>query len=62
MCDKEETVKGFCYLGNILNIIGGCEAGVIKRTRLGWKKFRERGEILFEKRFIFPIKRKVYKS
>ena len=48
MCDEVETVKGFCYLGNRLNASGRCEAA---RTRVGWKKFRECGEILFKKRF-----------
>ena len=26
LCDKEETVNGFCYLGETLNPSGGCEA------------------------------------
>ena len=43
MCDKVETVKGFCYLGNRLNAGGECEAAVTARTRVGWKKFRECG-------------------
>ena len=54
MCDKVETVKGFCSLGNRLNASGGCEAAVSARTRVGWKKFREFkecGEILIGKRF-----------
>ena len=59
-CDEVETVKGFCYR---LNASGGCEVAVIARTRLGWKKFRESGEILFEKkRFSLQIKGKTYKS
>ena len=58
MCDEVETVKGFCYLGNRLNIGGGCETAV----RLGWKKFRDCGEILFEKRFSLWMNGKVYKS
>ena len=33
-------VKGFCYFGNRLNAIGGCEAAVTARTTLEWKKFR----------------------
>ena len=49
MCDEVETVKEFCYLGNRLNASGGCEVAVTARTRLGWKKFRECGEILFGK-------------
>ena len=32
------------------------------RTRLGWKKFRDCGEILLGKRFSLRMKGKVYKS
>ena len=32
------------------------------RTRVGWKKFRECGEILFGKRFSLQIKGKIYRS
>ena len=62
MCDEVETVKGFCYLGNRLNASGGCEVAVTARTRLGWKKFRECGEIRFGKRFSLRMKGKIYKS
>ena len=57
MCDEMETVKGFCYRDDRLNASGGCETAVTARTRLGLKKFRECGEILFRKRF-FADKRK----
>ena len=49
MCNEVETVKEFCYLGNRLNVSGRCEATVTGRTRLGWKKFRECGEIILQK-------------
>ena len=62
MCDKVETVQGFCYHGNRFNVSGLCEAAVTARTRLGWKKFRECGEILFGKRFSLLMKGKIYKS
>ena len=61
MCDEVVTVKGFCYLGNRLNASGGCEVTVTARTRLGWKKFRECGEILFGKRFFLQMKGKTYR-
>ena len=51
ICDEVETVKRFCYLGDRLNASRGCEAAVTVRTRLGWKKLKECGEILFGKRF-----------
>ena len=59
MCDEVETVKGFCYLGNRLNVSGECEAAVTARTRLVWKKFKKCQEILFEKRFSLRMKGKV---
>ena len=57
-CDEVETLKGFCYLGDRLNASGGCEAAVTARTRLGWKKFRECGEILFGKKILLANERK----
>ena len=36
LCDKGETVNGFCYLGDRLNASGGCEAAVTARVRIGW--------------------------
>ena len=62
MCDELDTVKGFFYLGDRLNVSGGCEAAVTARTRLGWKKFKECVEILFGKRFSLQMKGKIYKS
>ena len=62
MCNEVETIKGFCYLGNSLNASGECETAVTARTRVGWKKFRECDEILFEKRFSLRVKGKIYKS
>ena len=59
---KWKLVKEFRYLGNRLNGSGGCKATVTARTRMGWKKFRECGEILFGKRFSLQMKGKVYKS
>ena len=56
MCDEVEIVKGFCNLGNLgnlgnrLNASGGCEAAMTAKTRMGWKKFKMCGEILFQKK------------
>ena len=41
LCEKVETVKGFCYLGDKVNAGGGCEAAVTASARIGWVKFRE---------------------
>ena len=35
LCDKVETVKGFCYLADRMNASGGCEAAVTSRMRIG---------------------------
>ena len=35
LCDEEEIVGGFAYLGDIVNAGGGCEAAVTVRTRYG---------------------------
>ena len=35
LCHEVETVNGFCYLGDILNANGGCEAAVTARVRIG---------------------------
>ena len=47
LCDKVETVNGFCYLGDGLNASGGCEAAVSARVKIGWVRFRECGDLLF---------------
>jgi len=62
LCDGIETVKGFCYLGDRLNATGGSEVDVTARTRIGWVKFREYGEVLYGKRFSLKLKGKVYQS
>ena len=46
LCDEVESVKGFCYFGDKLNASGRCETAVRSRVRMGWKKFRECGEML----------------
>ena len=55
-------LKGFCDLVDRLYASVRCEAAVTARTRVGWKKFRECGEILFGKRFFLRMKGKIYKS
>ena len=59
---KSWKLKGFYYFGDRLNASGRREATVTARTRVGWKKFRECGEILFGKRFSLWMKGKIYKS
>ena len=57
-----ETVGGFTYLGDRVSAGGGCEAAVTSRTRCGWVKFRECGELLYGRRFPLKLKGAVYMS
>ena len=41
---------------------GGCETTVTARTRCGWVKFRECGELLYGRRFHLRLKGAVYRS
>ena len=43
LCEKVQTVRGFCYLGDRVNTGGGCEAAVTARARIGRVKFRGAG-------------------
>ena len=52
LCERMETVRGFCYLGDKLNASDGCEAAVTARTRIGWVKFKEWGELLNSKKVL----------
>ena len=48
ICYKEVTVR--------VSAGGGCEAAVTARTRCGWAKCRECGNLLYSRRF--PLKMK----
>ena len=52
----------FTYLGDRVSVGGGCEAAVTARTRCGWVKSRECGEMLYGWRFLLKLKGTVYKS
>ena len=60
--DQIDFVKSFCYLGDKLNASGGSEAAVTARTRIGWIKCRECGELLYGKKFLLKMKGKTYQS
>ena len=62
LCDEVETVREFTYLGDRVSTGGGCEAAVTARTRCGWVKFREFGELLYSRRFPLMLKGAVYES
>ena len=50
-------MKSFCYLKDRLNASGGSETAVTARTRIGWIKFRECGELLYGRKFLLKIKK-----
>ena len=59
LCDEVETACEFTYLGDRVSAGGGCEAA---RTRCGWVKFRECGELVYGRRFPLRPKGAVYES
>ena len=60
--DQVDFVKSFSYLGDRLNASGGSEAAVTARTKIGWIKFRECGELLYGRKFSLKMKRRIYQS
>ena len=45
-----------------MNASGGSEAAVTARTRVGWIKFRECGELLYGRKFSLKMKERNYQS
>ena len=62
LCGEVETVREFTYLGDMVNAGGGCETAVIARTRYGWVKLRECGDLLYYRRFPLMLKGAVCES
>ena len=62
LCDEVETVGELTYLGDWVSAGGGCEAAVTVKTRCGLVKFRERSELLYDRRFPLKLKAAVYWS
>ena len=60
--DQVDLVKSFCHLGDRLNASGGSKAAVTARTRIGWIKFRECGELLNGRKLSLKIKGRIYQS
>ena len=48
---RSGLLKSFRSLADWLNARGGSEAAVTARTRIGWIKFRECGELLYGREF-----------
>ena len=60
--DQMELAKSFCYLGDRLNARGGSEVAMTARTKLGWVKFREYGELLNGRMLSLKTKGQIYRS
>ena len=60
--DQVDFVKRFGYLRDRLNASGGSEAAVTARTRIGWIKFRDCGELLYGRKFLVKMKGRIYQS
>ena len=60
--DQVDFVKSFCYLGDRLNANDGSEAAVTARTRIGWIKFGECGELLYGRKNSFKLKGRIHQS
>ena len=57
-----ETLREFTYIGDRMSAAGGYEAAVTARTRCGWAKLRECGDLLYGRRFPLKLKGAVHKS
>ena len=57
-----KTLQEYTYLGNRVSACGGCEAAVTRRTRCGWVKSMECGELLYCRRLHLKLKGTVYRS
>ena len=60
--DMVDFVKSFCYLGDRLNASVGSEAAVTARTRIGWIKFRDCGDLLYGRKFLLKMKGRICRS
>ena len=58
--DKVKIVMEFIYRGDRVSAGGGCEAAVTARTRYGWVKLRECGELHYFRRFPLKMKGALY--
>ena len=59
---ESKFVSELTYLGDRVSAGGGCVAAVAARTRCGWVKFRESGELCCGRGFPLRLKGAVYES
>ena len=62
LSDEVETVLEITYLGAMVSAGGGCEAAVTARTRCGWVKYGECGELLYGRRIPLRLKGTIHES
>ena len=55
-------MKSFCYLGYRLNASGGSEAAATARMRIEWIKLRECGKLLYGRKFLLKMKKRIYQN
>ena len=60
--DKLEVVASFCYLGDMLSAVCGCELSTTKRVKTAWKKFKELLPVLSSCHLSFKTGGSVYSS
>ena len=62
LCDEVETLGQFTYLSDRVSAGGGCEVAVTAKTRCGWVRFRECGQLLYDRKFLLRLKGAGYSS
>ena len=60
--DKLEVVASFCYLGDMLSAVGGCELSNTTRVKTAWKKFKDLLPVLSSRHLSFKTRGHVYSS
>ena len=58
--DKLEVVASFCYLGDMLSAVGGCELSTTTHVKTAWKKFQELKPVLSSSHLSFKTRGRVY--
>ena len=60
--DKLEVVASFCYLGDMLPVVGGCELATTTHVKTPWKKFKKLLPVLSSHHFSYKTHSHVYSS
>ena len=63
LCDGDanlELVDKFCYLGDVLSVVGDADAAVETRIRIGWNKLRLLVSLLTNKDISLTVRGRLY--